>query len=92
MRKVRGWLALAPLCMVLAGCASPSSQAWQQRFGLPRVFGNRSIEHDRELAETFDPYLSPEMGPRDTSPRPPDYRDPPAPPTKARWIPFGWGG
>ena len=49
-------------------------------------------EFQQSRAERFDPYPENETGPQIVGARPREYQKPATEPSRARWIPWNWGG
>jgi hypothetical protein len=78
-------LALAAL-VITVGCNTPAGMAWRQRIVPPRIFRSETVEYQRSEAQQFDPYPQDELGPSVVGGRPPDFQEPPADPSRGRWM------
>lgn len=56
-----------------------------QSISPPRFCPPESVQVQRAEAHRFDPFPENEPGPKILGARPPDYTDPPAEPSRARW-------
>lgn len=73
------WTVFA-LAMAVAGCRGTH---------LPELFGPGPAPYQREVAEQFDPYPEPDIGPDPGGTRPPDFRRPVSEPARARRTQWG---
>lgn len=83
MRKLSSLTLVVTVSLVLAGCKSVSPPSW---------FHPGPAAYQQSRAERFDPYPENEPGPEIVGARPREFQKPPAEPSRARWLPWSWGG
>ena len=82
-RLARRSLPAAWMIVALVGCQGVSMPNWRQP---------GTAQHQRALAERYDPYPQNETGPPIDGGRPRDYQKPVPEISRARWLPWNWGG
>jgi len=83
MDKLSAFLLAAVVAVGAAGCTSVSTPNWLHPGPAP---------HQQSRAERFDPYPQNESGPEIVGARPREYQKPPPEVSRARWLPWSWGG